>query len=422
MNQVGDQVGLMTAPVPSGSAIYSYAWDFWDGTSTATAAPFVAKVINIGGQPGTDELHYQCTPVAIDGQHVTLNGTIWANGEPTILPGVSISNNDDYFAYSTQLSLRAINQDGDLFSFAWYTGTTFLGLGTTAAIGSASGTWTGNGTTVIANYPARENHIGLVVASSRIVTCYVTDTRGGTTSVDFALRGEANPPPDATVAAGVGGASFDASTPPTARIGTGQTVDFTVYVAPMPSHSMGFQWDFSGSNNWTMPPATESGTTAVLANGGFQNTVHRDISTEVVSTGTSKAATAGVRIVATNAFSGQLTHTDAQFEITLIANSIPSSVTVTRKVNNVDITGFGPVVAGSAIQFSAVGTDADLDVLFYKWQIAQPFTPNPVYFWGPKFVYDTTGYAGGQSVQGQLAVIDRLGGQLNVVIPVTNIT
>lgn len=421
MHQVGDILELMATPIPTGSAVYAYCWDFWDGTSTATDRPFVTKVINIGGQPLTDELHYSCTPVAVDGQNVTLRGTIVANNPPTILPGVAISHNDEYFAYLTRLTVQAIDQDSDAFSFSWYAGTTFLSYGTNSALGLVSGTWAGNGVTVVGNYPAQESHLELVVASDRIVTCYAKDVRGGTSSVDFALRGEVNPPPDTTITAGVGGISFDASTPPTARIGAGQNVDFTVYVAPMPSHSVNFTWSFSGSNGWTMTPVTEDGTVSVLANGGFQNTVHRDISTEVVSSGTSKVVAADVRVVAENVLNGRVTHATAQYVITLVANNIPSSAAITRIANGATITGLGPVATGSKIEYSAVGVDADMDVLFYKWTFAQPFAPATLYLWGPKVVYDTTGYAGGSSVQGILSVIDRLGGTLDVVLPITSI-
>lgn len=415
----------MASPVPSGSNIYSYVWQWWDGVTTATVAPFTTKVVNIGGQPGTDELHYSCRPVAVDGQNVRLSGTLSpVNGPPTILQGVSISANDGFFAFQTRLQLQAIDQDGDSFDFAWYTGGTFLGNGTTSAAGLANGTWSGNDTTIIASYPVSQNHFDLVVASSRIVTCYVVDDRGGTSSVSFSLRGEDNPPPQATVSAGIGGVGFDAASPPTARIGTGQFVDFTVYVAPVALHTVGFLWTFSGSTGWTMPPVTESGTTTVLANGGYQNTVHRDISVEVVSSGTQKVSTAHVRVTATNILNGATSHTDADYVITLVANSGPSSVAVTRKVNGVEISGDGPVPGGSKIEFSAAGTDPNNDVLFYKWRFSQPspLVPNPVYLWGPKVVYDTTGYSVAGSVQGQLAVIDRLGAVLTVVLPSTNIS
>jgi hypothetical protein len=422
MNQVGDTVELMVGPIPSGSTIYSYVWDFWDGLSTATQAPFVVKVINIGGQPGTDELHYTCRPVAVDGQSVSLAGTLTANNPPTILPGVSLSANDGYFAYLTTLSLQAIDQDGDPITFAWYSAGTYLGAGTSSPAGTANGTWTGNNTQIIAAYPATANNIDVVVVGDSIVTCYVADDRGGTSSVNFLLRGSPNPPPSATTAAGFGNVNFDATTPPTARIGTGQTVDFTVFVAPMPAHILSFQWSFSGTNGWTMPPIYEYGTTSYLENGGLQNTVHRNIDAEVVSSGTQKVVVADVRVVATNVYNGAISHSDADYAITLIANSAPSAVTITRKVNGSPITGNGPVPSGSLIEFSADGTDPNGDVVFCKWRFAQPFAPNPVYFWGPKVLYDTTGYASLSSVQGSLVVTDWLGQSLTTVLPSTTIS
>ena len=422
MNQVGDQVQLMVAPIPSGSVIYSYVWDFWDGSSTATTAPFAIKVINIGGQPGTDELHFACRPVAIDGQSVTLNGTITANNPPTILPGVSISNNDSFFAYLTTLALTAIDVDNDPITFAWYTGTTFLGAGTSAAAGNQYGTWSGNGTTIIQQYAATANNIDLVVTADRTVSCYVADDRGGTASVNFVLRGEPNPPPDATVAAGVAGVVFDATSPANARIGEGQTVDFTVYVAPMPQHNLSYLWTFSGSDNWTMPPIHESGTTVIQPSGGQSNTVNRNIDSEVISFGTAKVATAHVRVSAANIYTGLVTHTDADYPILLIANSAPSAVTVQRLDNGTPISGSGPVAAGTKIEFVAAGTDADLDLLTYRWVFNQAITPTTLYLWGPKVLVDTTGYAALSSVQGNLTVEDRLGATLNVILPSTTVT
>lgn len=420
MNQVGDQVTLMVSPVPTGTMIYSYVWNFWDGTSTATEQPFVVKVINIGGHPGTDALLYTCRPVAVDGQSVVLYGSIAANGPPTIIYG-SISDNDNYFSYTTQLSVTAIDQDGDTFDFLWYSGTTPLGSGAVSAVGMASGTWMGNGETVIANYPASQSVLTTVVSSDRDITCKVVDVRSGTAVIDFALRGSPNPPPVASLAAGFTGLSADSSTPPIARIGPGQTVDFTVYAAPMPTHDLSFSWNFSGSLGWTMDPHSSVGTTTVLENGGYQNTVHRDISAEVVSTGTSKGVVAEVRVLARNKTSGQITHADVDYEVTLIANTDPSSVVVSRVVNNAYVNGVGPVVAGSKIEFSGTGHDDNNDVLTYKWSFAQPFAPSTVHFWGPKVLYDTSGYSSAQIVQGQLHVYDAMGGTLSTLLPTTNI-
>lgn len=422
MNNVGDTVQLGIQPVPStGSTIYSYVWGFWDGTSTATEQPFVAKVVNIGGQPGTpDALLYSCRPVAVDGQSVVLYGSLPANNPPTIISG-SISDNDDYFTYNTQLTVEAIDVDGDAFAFSWFAGTTSLGAGVTSAAGVASGTWTGNGETVIANYPASRNVLSLAVSSDRVVTCYVIDARSGTASIDFLLRGSPNPAPVAAVSAGVSGINTDSTTPPLARIGPGQTVDFTVYAAPLPNHTFSFLWTFNGSLGWTMPPQVDAGVTSVLGNGGFANTVHRDISAEVVSFGTSKGVVAHVRVTAVNNASSQITHADGDFEITLIENSDPSAVAISRVVNDSYVNGVGPIAAGSRIEFSGTGADANNDVLFYKWSFSQPFAPLTVHFWGPKVVYDTTGYTSGQTVQGIIHVFDSLGGTLSTLLPATNI-
>lgn len=421
MNQIGDTVNLMVAPAPSGSVIYSYVWDFWDGSTTATDKPFVAKVVNISGEPGTDELHYTVRPVAVDGQSVTLNGTITANAAPTFLPGASVSNNDAYFAYATTLKVQTFITDADPYYYAWYSGTSYLGAGTSIPIGNVSGTWIGNGKTVIQNYPATQNQITAIIANPQIITCYVVDTRAGTNSVSFGLNGDPNPPPDASLTAGVGAITFDSTTPPIARIGVGQTVNFTVYVAPMPDHTVSFLWTFSGSNGWTMPPVTTPGVTTVLPNGGWQNTVNRNIDSEVVFSGTSKVSTAEVRVTAVNTLNGEISHADAQFSVTLIANSPPSSVTIQRKVNGVPISGLGPVTHGQNIEFSAAGTDPNGDYMTYFWRFNQPFVPALLNLWGPKVVVDTGSYAG-NVVQGQIWVYDRLGAQLTQLLPLTNVT
>lgn len=423
MKQVGDQVELMVIPVPEGTVIYSYVWDFWDATSTATDIPRVTKVINIGGEPGTDELHYRCIPVARDGRSIHISGTLPdVNNPPTILPGVSVSKNDEYFAYQTRLKLQAIDLDGDPLTFGWYEGDTYLGAGNTSVIGSANGTWTGNGKVLVSPCTVSENYFDFSVLGDTSVTCQVSDDRGGMSSVDFVLRGQNEPPPNARVTSGVGGVSFDASSLASARIGVGETVDFTVYAAALTSGTLNFKWTFAGSNGWTMPPLESNGTTTLLSTGIYQNTVVRDISSEVVSTGTSKAATADLRITATSPISGESSYTDTQCTVLLIANSAPSAVSIARRVNGNPVSGLGPVNAGAVIVFSAAGTDPNMDLMFYKWTFDQPFDPNPLYLWGPKVAYNTTGYVAAQSVTGQLDVIDRLGATLTSVLPVTVIS
>ena len=423
MNQIGDTFSFELLPVPSGSAIYSYVWKWWDGTQEATTAPFVTKVINSGGQPGTGELHYTCQPVARDGQSALFAGTLTANNPPVFLPGASLSNNDDYFAYQTRLTVQAFDLDGGTCAFNWYTGTTFLGNGTSTVFGTVNGTWRGNDTVVVTSCSGTENYLDLTVLSARTVTCYAVDNQNGTSTVEFSLRGRSNPTPVASLTVGVAGVAFDATAPPSARIGVDQQVDLSVYVAPLPNHAVDFSWSFAGTNGWTMPPVVETGTVAALPNGGLQNTVYRDISAETVASGTAKTVLADVRVTATNSLSGEVSYTTAQYALTLIANSAPSSVTIVRSVGGVAISGAGPVAAGALIEYAAAGTDADADVLDYRWQFAQPspLTTNPLYLWGPKVLYDTTGYGAASSVEGQLLITDRLGATLTVLLPSTSV-
>jgi hypothetical protein len=396
-------------------------WDFWDSTSTSSNRPYVAKIINIGGQPTTDELHFSCRPVGIDGQSVLLRGTITANNPPTILPGVSISVNDAFFTYQTQIRITAIDQDRDDFNFSWYSDDVLLGNGNSSYIGELSGTWAGNGTRIIDSYPGTLNCFDLTVSREQTVTCYIVDERQGTTSIDFELRGKEVLSPAVKAAINPGGIVFDASMPYVARIGAGQTVDFSVFTAPpLSDYSFLFNWSFAGSNGWTMLPIMETGVTVLLPNGGFQNTVHRDISTEVVSSGTSKGVTAAVRVTLRNDLTGEMVYTDIECDMVLVANQAPNTVAIQRLANGAPITG--PVAAGTKIQFIAAGTDPNLDVMFYRWRFNQPFAPATAYFYGPKVLYDTTGYTSSQSVQGELTVYDRLNAELSVVLPVTTIS
>jgi hypothetical protein len=426
MNQVGDQVILLATPIPTGSDVYSYVWDFWDNSSAATSQPFITKVVNMGGNPFNDVLSYRCRPVAVDGQSDTVLGYITANQPPTILPGVSISRNDEYFTYPTRLSLTAIDIDGDAIGFSWYQGTNYIGSGTTASAGSANGTWHGpewyNGTTIVVSRPATECYYDLLVTSPRTVTCKVYDVRGGTSSVDFLLRGDANRPPDASLTAGVNGVAFDASTPVQARIGESQQLTFSVFVGPMPTHVVYFDWSFSGSNHWTMAPHSVNGTTTYLANGAIQNTVERDISAEVVTSGTAKLARVDVRVYAENIYDSRVSYTDISYSVLLIENSAPSAVTVGRyDENNLPIdTSTG---TGTKILFTATGTDYNNDWMTYEWAFSHtvPHLPSPFYCWGPKVVFDTTGAVVDTTLEGLLTVTDVLGGKLIVALPSTTL-
>jgi len=393
------------------STPYAYVWDWWDGTSEATTTPTTSKRINVGGQPGTSLLFYRCTPVLEDGQSVTLIGTTSANNPPTVVPPVVVSNNDDYFPYNTQITVKAFDFDGDAFAFSWYSGTSYLGAGASTAVAATTGTWTGNGTTVVAVYPTTQNVFSTTVASARTVSAYLVDTQNGTTRLDFDLRGFVRPPPSAGFSALPSGVSVNASSVAEARIGVGQNIAFSVYAKDETGGTVAFLWTFVGSNGWTSGPVYTTGATLATADGGYSNTYTKDISSEVVSTGTEKFSTAVVR--ATTSAS----HVDLPFTVKLIANAVPSAinVTVTNNGNPYDITTLSPVAAGCKLEYSAEGVDANGDVLVYRWDFAPPVN---VTFFGGKVVIDTTGLSTLNLVQGSVTATDRMGATYTVSLPI----
>jgi len=413
MKQVG-QTGTFAVAVPSsGSVIYSYAWGWWDGSSSATVLPMTTKVVNIGGNPNTGLLEFSCTPVAIDGQSVTLIGSFAANNGPTLVPGDAyITTNDTYFPYATEIGVTAFDLENQPLSFEWYSGTAFLSQGTSVYAGSVAGTWSGNGTTIVGVFSGTKNYFDTVITNPTALTLYVEDSSGGTTPLNFSLRGQPAPVPVASAGAGVMG---NAAVLGVQRIGQGQSVDFTVYANTVTSGTLSFYWAFYGSNNWTLP-SQSAGTTTMLPNGGYQNTINKDISNEVVTVGTQKTVEAVCDIFLTNPITQSTQMTQVIVEVLLLANLPPTAFTITVSDNGVLIVD-GNGTQGHVIEFDATGTDPNNDWVYYAWNFNQPFLPNTGLYWGPKVRLDTSRYSVGQTINGVLTATDLLGGSLTVVLP-----
>jgi len=418
--QVGALVSLALAPIPNtGTQIYSYVWNLWDGTVIVTTTPQTQCFsVNIGGQPGTGVLNYSVTPVQIDGQSVTISGTLLANNPPSIAPSPTVSVNDGFFPYQTELKVVAFDMDGDTFSFGWYVGSTLVGVGTSSAVGNVSGTWTGNGTTLISQYAGTQNVFDTTITTNETITCYIVDARGGTTALDFQMRGGDAPSPQAGVTGAISGLTADASDLPEQRIGQGQFITFSAYGKDYSGGAITFLWTFSGSNNWTVPVIT-AGTVSLLPDGGFQSTYQKDISGEIVTSGTEKVATAIVTVT------GPTTHTEIEQPVTLVANTPPTQVNFTVKNNGTeinagsDISGGDTFPPGTQFEFDAVAVDPNGDLVEYEWQFQQPpgVIPDTLALWGAKVCIDTSAYPSGSIVSGLLIVTDRMGGTLVVDTP-----
>lgn len=402
--QVGQVKTFSVSPLPTDtSSIYSYVWGFWDGSSTATAEPFVSKRLNLGGQPGTGLLNYSCTPVQVDGQSVVLSGSIFVNTPPVLINPVVITANDQYFPFQTVVSVRAYDVENEGLTFRWYDGDTFLSNGTTAVEGAVNGTWTGNGTTVVNSFTGTRNDYELTVRDDRTLKLYVIDGGNGTSTIDVVLRGR-----DVPAVVGGGGAAnsteVEGSVVPRVRVGPGASVDLSVYGKDQAGGPVEFEWQFRAADGWTSSPATAAGVTVVTADGGYQNTYTRAVDGETLT-----AATKDVRAYARVISSGGTLY--LPFDITLLRNNAPANLSLTAKVNGTtyNLVNLTPIAPGAVVELSATATDADSDVVDFYWQFTQPFTPSPLQLWGGKVVITTTGYTTGQTLVGSLIAYDRFG-------------
>jgi len=415
MNQVGDAKHFTVSSLPSGTNIYAFCWRWWDATAEATTAPAASKVVNIGGHPDSRELHYSCMAVAVDGQEVTSNGTFQANNPPTVLfPTISV--NDSYLPYATRLGLYAFDLDTDSLLFLWFSGTNYLGSGSTDGNITTNGTWIGNAIVDVRSYTANENHLFLNVLSDRMVTCKVIDASFGTTEVDFDLRGFQRPSPPAGIIAMPSGILTSIVMLPIQRIYSGGYFDFEVVAKDVANGPLEFAWSFAGTNNWTVPEETR-GTNTLLEDGSYRNTYRKSIAAEVVSVGTQKTVTADCVII------GQTATTNVQIDVVLIQNSGPDSVvfTVRDALTQAVLTDLTAVPKGTHLQYEAAVSDANYDSVLITWTFALSAPgdalPTTYTLYGPKvFVVperpesNSTGVASGCRVTGSVTIYDRLSG------------
>lgn len=402
----------------------------WDASIQVGTNGTISKRINMGGDPTNgDRLIYSCSPVMLTGENGSIGGTIFANNTPYIVASPSVSRNDDYYGYSTTLSLTAYSIDGHTpLVFAWFDGVTPLGAGVNGAASTTNHTWAGNDKTVTAAYATQENHLVLTVNTDRDISCVVTDSVGATTTVDFRLRGKVVSQLGGVLVADTNAATTDATSQPKQRIGPGRTVTFVAYVKDIDDKVPNFEWSLPATTpgNWSVTyfghgtnaaGIWENGT---LPDGSFSCPLVQHVDLEQVSVGTIKTCVATCRISGTDPDSrsyGQTT--ELQFTVELVKNQAPTSTTVAcTDINGVAISmTTGHVTTGDKIIYSAVSTDPDFDVVDQHWTFsnsANALYPNPVQRFGPKVVYDTTGMTSGTKIAGTIISTDRMGATITL--------
>jgi hypothetical protein len=424
---VGERVTFSVTPVGNASAIYSYVWKFWDDYGTATTSPSVSRTFNMGGDPASSSpiLMVDCIPVTANGVAPTvITATMFVNNAPGI-DDASVTANDGYFSYSSTLQVRAYDLENDQLTYEWWNGSTFIGSGITESANTVEVPWKGNGIERKITCNAYLNHLDTTITAACVITCKVMGAGGGVFTLDFDMRGQAAPPPTVGASAGIEGMFSDAANLSAQRVGNGQTIEFTVYAKDPANGGPAFNWSFTPANNWSMQPPDypeqPPGVTKLLPDGGYQNVLTRDISAETVPNGVSKYAVAVCNVVFTT--TGNVKRVNVvEIPVTLIANAEPDSVSITRKVNNVEVSGQGPVSrTGGGLEFAMTSQDLNGDAATVMWTFYQPFAPSTGLYWGPKVVIPLEYYETGQTIQGAVTVTDRLGAVIVQPLPATTV-
>jgi hypothetical protein len=409
MNQVGQtKTFSLSVTPPANSGVYAYVWKWWDGTVSVTSVPTVEKTFNIGGDPNDSrKLYFTCTPVMEDGQSNVIEGSVIVNNPPYVVPSPSISNNDDFFPYRTEINVIAYDVEGEPLSFLYYnSGGSPLGGGVTTAVGTISGTW--NGTQ--GNYLGFQNVFTGTISSETEIVLKIVDSSSGTRQVNFEFFGETAPAPVIGVTAEADSLTADATSIPDQRIGPGQNISFSVYASDPVSTNFTFLWSFFGSNGWN-GNSFANGTSSLAPDGSVLNSYTKDIENE---TGGNKTVLVNVR----NTDSGK--QVEIPIYVSLVANTVASTASIAVTDQNGSTYANGDtVIAGKKLHYVITCEDPQNDVLEFKWTITQPTGINPLTLreWGREIILDTTGYPVGYIISGTVLAVDRMNGQVTFDLP-----
>lgn len=384
MNNVGEiKTFILNGNAPTQPM--RYVWTWWDGSVDVTSTGTVAKQLNTGGNPADGYLvRYTCEAVNQNGQSDVYSGALEVNNPPSIVLGsTSLSKNGADFSFRTKAGLVAYDLEDTALGFHWYSGGRPLNDNVQEIIGVVNGTYAG---TIAASVAGVHSYVNYDVVENGSLTCEIYDMDGGTTAINFYLFGQSPTQSYAAPQAVAYQATIDSASEPVVRIGQGVYAEFTVYTQAH-ANPTNFTWTFHGSNGWATT-SYSAGTTTPLEDGSYRNQALK--------------ATAGQT-------PGQK-YAECRITDTLTGLSAEVTIPVLLEANS------GPVISASSVlpaspaegtilEFQVTATDADLDLLTFKWY----FPDFGVYRWGRKVYIESDGIGIGNSVHGVVTVTDRLG-------------
>jgi hypothetical protein len=403
-----------TANANSGSGpIYSYVWTFWDGSTTATAVNSVSKQVNICGDPSnSNTLTVSCDAVGPTGLVSTSSKTFSVKGLPRLLNTITISNNYTYFPFTTVIAVKAYTLSGNSLTFSWPSGVT-----ATTTTESYSAKWRPTDTASVSCLLYTSTTSAISVTADTVLTCSIADAVNGTSvSIDVNLVGYAVSAVHVSSSVGSTDIITDASALPIQRVGADQVVTFTAYANNATSTPV-FDWEFYGSNNWSVEGNTNAQIVTNLGNGTYQSKIIKSIAQEIIPQGQTQKTVVAVCTVNVSGTSYTL-----QIPVILESDQAPGNFTISRLIDG-DNTNSVAMADKKSIVYEIAGIDPDGDVTTAMWSVNQD-APLPLtgIYWGPKLTLNSGDYAIGDVIQGSVTLIDRLGGSNIQDIPVTYIT
>lgn len=384
MNNVGEiKTFILNGNAPTQPM--RYVWSWWDGSVDVTGTGTIAKQLNVGGNPADGyQVRYTCEAVNEVGQSAQFSGAIEVNNPPYLVLGSTrLSNNGEDFSFRTKASLIAYDLESGTLGFEWFAGGQSLGAGNQSVYGPVSGTYAG---TIAATCIGVENYVTYDVSENGSLVCNVWDDSGGTTSIQFYLFGQSPVKGYSAPQASAYQSVIDSASEPIVRIGGASYAEFTVYTQAS-ANPTSFAWTFHGSNGWSST-SYSAGTTTPMEDGAWRNQVLK--STEQESEG-QKSAKCRIVDVLTGLSS------EVSIPVFLQANNSP-------EISSSQVLPANPTV-GDLMSFEVNATDADLDLLTYKWY----FPSLAATLHGRKVLVSSAGLSPGNTFTGVVTVTDKMG-------------
>ncbi len=412
MHQVGDVVTLRVMGTPSAASEPVYVWKWWDGAVavTGTASGSVLKRLNLGGNPAESfTVPFRCDICDALGNVVqVLPDTIQVNNPPTVVPSPTASNLDKPFPYTSQIVVKAYDMEEAGVNFYWYSGTTPTGGhdATTSAPASVEGTYYGTLTGLMRTLYTNTFDID-VLSAGTVYTCKLVDGNAGTNLLHFEMRGYDPAAPLFAVAASPETLTASATSLPVQTIAPNQFITFTAYgYDPVPG-ALQFCWYFYGTHGWSQP-----GLPKIYPDSG---TITGQGSKSSLTFGIEDETTEGekrVLVAVSNAVTGKTTWTT--IPVRCVLNVAPEITSVgvyhpTTAQEMSTVTKLTPPLR-TLVRFSGTASDANNDVLNYRWDIYAPPASTAYTVYGRDGFVDVSDWSSGvKTAVGVVQASDRYG-------------